>query len=86
MKESEIKTGMYVLISDSNATSNTHTSTRIMRSMVGEIHKIEYTAPTRHGLAAVINEYYWHPSDLSFPKHKKEKPKTENFDTKELVI
>jgi len=87
MKESEIKKNVYVVINSSDATTNTHSSSRVMRSMVGETHKIKYTIKTRHGKAAIINGYYWHPKDLSLLiKPKIEKPKTQYFNPKELVL
>lgn len=86
MKQSEMKGGMPVYISSTNKTQDTHTVSAGMKLMVDKIYKIKYTANTRHGLAAIINGYYWHSEDLSFPKVKIEKPKIQHFDIKELVI
>jgi len=86
MKESQMKSGMHVVISSTNETKNTHTSTRAMERMVGNIYKIKYTANTRYGLAAIIDGYYFHSKDLSFPKTDPLKtPKPQHFDIKELV-
>lgn len=87
MKESEMKKGMRVFISDTENTKNTHTVTQIMSEMLNKSFKIQYIKITPHGDAAVINNYCWHPNDLTKNKPiKKEPPKTQYFDVKELVI
>jgi len=87
MKSIEMKKNMYVLINDTYSTEKTHTATKIMKSMVNQIHKITYIRPSQYGDSAVIKGYYWHPEDLSkINPISLEKAKTCTFDTKELVL
>lgn len=87
MKESEIKKGIKVFIANTYNTKNTHTTNVVMKSMLNKVYKIQYNKSTRHGLAAVIDGYKWHPKDLIlFKPAPIKKPKIPLFDIKELVI
>jgi hypothetical protein len=87
MKDSEVRKGVKVFISDNPTyTAKTHTMIPTMTEMAGK----EYTIRNRvisdlHGITADINQFWWHPKDLSLIKPITKKPELHYFDTKELV-
>ena len=87
MKESEIKKGIKVVITNTYNTKNTHTTTSTMKGMLNKSYKIQYNRLTSNGLAAIINGFYWHPKDLSlYEPPVMKKSEIQHFDVKELVI
>jgi 3-oxoacyl-[acyl-carrier-protein] synthase III len=86
MKESEIKQGVRVFISDNPThTARTHTVIPSMTDMMGKEYTIERAVNSRHGTAADIKRFWWHPKDLTLIKPIIKKPEIHLFDVKELV-
>ncbi len=86
MKESEVKQGVRVFISDNPThTARTHTVIPSMTDMAGKEYTIEKSVVSSHGVAADIEKFWWHPKDLTLIKPTTKKPEICYFDTKELV-
>ena len=85
MKDSEMKKGMYVTISDNPVnTSRTHTANGAMRRMAGKTYNIRSIFNTSHGLAAEVSGWTWHPKDLTEARIEK-KSQIFHFDAKEIM-
>ena len=89
MEKARIRKGMHVRISyNISTTENSYGITTGMKSMRGEIHKVDdvWNSPS-YGLSAEVRGYSWHAADLNEVSTEIEKdPELFHFDIKELRI